>query len=224
MENNPTDIMMRRWVEGRLMGLRVNRYSWWTHWRELADFFLPRRYKWLITPNQMGRGSPINQHILDSTACVFARNLASGLVSGKSSPTSLWFRFRVGYYDSTKTSPVSLWLAEVERIMYLIFSESNFYNAIGVFYYDLVIFGTAAILIYEDYDTVINCINPALGEYYVDIDSKYRPNVFYREFTMTVAAGTSTPTSITVVATSSCASPDANRAIARSFSAPFILP
>ena len=179
---------LRRWVEGRLIGLRVNRYSWWTHWRELADFFLPRRYKWLITPNQMGRGSPINQHILDSTACVFARNLASGLVSGKSSPTSLWFRLRVGYFDSTKTSPVSLWLAEVERILYLIFSESNFYNSIGVFYYDLVIFGTASILIYEDYDTVINCINPALGEYYVDIDGKYRPTIFYREFTMTIDA------------------------------------
>ena len=179
---------LRRWVEGRLIGLRVNRYSWWTHWRELADYFLPRRYKWLITPNQMGRGSPINQHILDSTACVFARNLASGLVSGKSSPTSLWFRLRVGYFDSTKTSPVSLWLAEVERLIYLIFAESNFYNSIGVFYYDLVIFGTANILIYEDFDTVINCVNPALGEYYIDIDGKYRPTVFYREFTMTVDA------------------------------------
>jgi len=136
----------------------------------------------------MGRGSPINQHILDSTGCVFARNLASGLVSGKSSPTSLWFRLRVGYYDSTRTDPVSLWLAEVERILYLIFSESNFYNSIAVFYYDLVIFGTASMLIYEDFETVINCVNPALGEYYIDIDGKYRPVVFYREFTMTVGA------------------------------------
>lgn len=182
------DYMMRRWVEGRLMGLRINRYSWWTHWRELADYFLPRRYKWLVTPNQMGRGSPINQHILDSTACIYARNLASGLVSGKSAPNSLWFRLKIGYFDSTQTSPASLWLAEVERLLYLIFSESNFYNAIGVFYFDLVIFGTASLLIYEDYDTVINCINPALGEFYVDIDGKYRPTIFYREFTMTVMA------------------------------------
>jgi hypothetical protein len=185
---SPETIRLRTWFEGRLIGLRVNRYSWWTHWRELADYFLPRRYKWLITPNQMGRGSPINQHILDSSGCIFARNLASGLVSGKSSPTSLWFRLRVGTIDSTKTGPVSLWLAEVERILYLIFSESNFYNSIGVFYYDLVIFGTAALIIHEDFDTVVNCVNPALGEYYVDIDGKYRPCVFYREFTMTVDA------------------------------------
>jgi hypothetical protein len=170
------------------MGLRVNRYSWWTHWRELADYFLPRRYKWLITPNQMGRGSPINQHILDSSGCIFARNLASGLVSGKSSPTSPWFRLKIGYIDSTETTPTSLWLAECERLLYLIFAESNFYNSIAVFYFDLVIFGTASMIIYEDFENVINCINPCLGEYYVDIDGKYRPVIFYREFTMTVDA------------------------------------
>ena len=182
------DYALRRYCEGRLIALRVNRYSWWCHWRELADYFLPRRYKWLITPNQMARGSPINQHILDSTGVICARNLASGLVSGKSSPTTPWFRLNIGRRDSTQTSPVSLWLAECERLLSMIFQESNFYNAIGTFYYDLVIFGTASMLIYEDIDNVINCINPCLGEYYVDIDGKYRPTVFYREFTITVDA------------------------------------
>lgn len=170
------------------MGLRVNRYSWWTHWRELADYFLPRRYKWIITPNQMARGSPINQHILDSTGVICARNLASGLVSGKSSPTRPWFKLKIGRLDSTQTSPVSLWLAECERLLYLIFAESNFYNSIATFYYDLVIFGTAVLLIYEDFENVINCYNPCAGEYYIDIDGNYRPVVFYREFTMTVSA------------------------------------
>jgi hypothetical protein len=174
--------------QGRLIGLRVNRYSWWTHWRELADYFLPRRYKWIVTPNQQSRGSPINQHILDSTGVICARNLASGLVSGKSSPTRPWFKLRVGTIDSTQTSPVSLWLAECERILYLIFSESNFYNSIAQFYFDLVIFGTAVILIYEDFENVVNCINPCAGEYYIDIDGKYRPTIFYREFTLTVSA------------------------------------
>ena len=182
------DYRALRYSEGRLLGLRVNRYSWWTHWRELADYFLPRRYKWIVTPNQMSRGSPINQHILDSTGVIAARNLASGLVSGKSSPTRPWFKLRVGTVDSTTTSPVSLWLAECERLLYLIFAESNFYNSIAQFYYDLVIFGTATMLIYEDYENVINCINPCAGEYYLDIDGKYRPTIFYREFTMTVSA------------------------------------
>ena len=41
---------------------------------------------------------------------------------------------------------------------------------------------------------------------------------------MMVASGTSTPTSITVVATSNCVSPAAKRAMAASFSAPFMRP
>lgn len=185
---SPERLALYTYNVGRLMGLRVNRYSWWTHARELADYFLPRRYKWIITPNQAYRGSPINQHILDETGVICARNLASGLVSGKSSPTRPWFRLRVGKHDSTQTTPISLWLAECERLLYLIFSESNFYNCIATFYFDLVVFGTAVILIYEDYDNVINCYNPCFGEYYLDIDGQYRPRIFYREFTMTVDA------------------------------------
>jgi len=180
------DLRLRRSAEGRLMGLRVNRYSWWVHWRELGDYFLPRRYKWIITPNQMGRGSPINQHMLDSTPTLAARNLASGMMSGISSPTRPWFKMKIGRIDSTQTSPVSLWLAEVERLMMLVFQESNFYNSLAVAYFDLVIFGTAVILIYEDFENVIRCFNPCAGEYYVDCSDRMHADVLYREFTLTV--------------------------------------
>lgn len=187
-EPSPSDLKLKKQAEGRLMGLRTNRYSWWTHGRELADYLLPRRYRWLITPNMMARGSPINQHILDSTGTLAARNLASGMMSGISSPTRPWFKLKIGRIDSTMTSPVSLWLAECERLMMLVFQESNFYNAVAIFYFDLVVFGTAVILIYEDFDDVIRCYNPCFGEYYVDIDGKYRPTILYREFTQTVSA------------------------------------
>jgi hypothetical protein len=182
------DLDWYRFATGMLLALRVNRYSWWTHWRELADYFLPRRYRWLITPNQQNRGSPINQHIIDDTGTFAARNLASGLVSGKSSPISKWFRLRIGWTDSTQTSPTSIWLATCERIIYAILQESGFYNAIATFYYDLVIFGTAVMLIYEDFDNVCRFYNPCAGEYYVDNDGKYRPRILYREFTMTIGA------------------------------------
>jgi hypothetical protein len=181
------DMLLRKFQQGRLLGLRNNRYSWWTHARELADFILPRRYKWLITQNQQNRGSPINQHILDSTGTIAARNLSAGMMSGISSPTRPWFKLKIGRLDSTQTSPTSLWLAECERLMYLVFAESNFYTSMAIFYFDLVVFGTAVLLIYEDFDNVLNCINPCFGEYYVDIDGKYRPVIFYREFTFTIA-------------------------------------
>ncbi len=185
--NSSPDMAFRKASEGRMIGLRVNRFSWWTHWRELADYELPRRYKWLITPNQMQRGGPINAHILDSTGTMAARNLAAGMMMGCSDPTKRWFRYKVGRIDSTLTSPVSLWLAEVERIISLVLAESNFYDSLAIFYFDLVVFGTAAMLIYEDFDNVIRCVNPCLGEYYVDNDGNLNPNIFAREFTYTVS-------------------------------------
>lgn len=174
-------------AEGRIMGLRVNRYSWWVHWRELADYLLPRRYKWIITPNQMARGSPINQHILDSTATLAARNLASAMFTGTSDPTRIWFRLKIGHLDSTQTGPISLWLAECERILLLIFQESNFYTAMAVALLDLVIFGTAVIIIYEDFENVITCYNPCAGEYYLEASNTLENNLLGREFTYTVS-------------------------------------
>lgn len=180
------DQAYRRYCDGLIMGMRNNRYSWWTHWRELADYLLPRRYRWLITPNMMSRGSPINQHILDSTGTLAARNLAAGLMSGCSSPTSRWFDLRIGMIDTTQTSPISLWLAECHRLLSMVFANSNFYSSMAVLYLDLVVFGTAVMLMYEDYDEIIRCVNPCLGEYYLANDASNRPTTFAREFTYTI--------------------------------------
>lgn len=68
----------------------------------------------------------------------------------------------------------------------LVMQESNFYQAMAVVYFDLVIFGTACILIYEDPTDVIRCFTPCFGEFYVDNDGMFRPLIFYREFTLTI--------------------------------------
>ena len=180
-------LKLREHVNGRLIGLRTNRYSWWVHWRECADYILPRRYKWLITPNQMARGSPINQHIVDSTGTLAARNLAAGLMTGCTDPTKAWFHLKIGYIDSTQQSPTSLWLAECERILMMVFQESNFYTCMAVLYFDLVVFGTGVMVIYEDFDDIITCYNPCPGEYYLEASDTIKVSALYREFTYTVS-------------------------------------
>ena len=160
---NEADLAYRRYAESLILGMRNSRYSWWTHWRECADYFLPRRYKWLITPNQQNRGSPINQHIIDSTGYLCAQNLASGLMSGKISPIQPWFSLTTGYTDSAETTPAGLWLKQVERILNAVFAESNFYPSMAQYLMDLVVFGTASLLIYNDFEDVICCRNPCAG-------------------------------------------------------------
>jgi hypothetical protein len=134
----------RTYADARIAGMRINRYSWWLHWRELADFILPRRYRWLIVANQWNRGSPINGNIIDSTGTLAIRTLASGMMAGVTSPTRPWFKLKVdGFADN---SDVAIWLAECTRRMMAVFQESNFYTAMATMYFDLVVFGTACVI------------------------------------------------------------------------------
>src|SRR5215472_7534482 len=54
-------------------------------------------------------------------------------------------------------------------------------------YFDLVVFGTGAMIIYEDYDNVICCYNPCPGEYYLESSDTLYVDSIYREFTYTVS-------------------------------------
>jgi len=173
----------RIYVDSKLAGMRLRRYSWWLHWRELADFILPRRYRWLVMTNQMNRGSPINMNIVDSTGTLAARVLSSGMMAGITSPTRPWFKFKVRNFESNLR--VGAWLAGCERRMMMVMQESNFYTAMAVMYFDLVVFGTACIIIYENFDNVIHCYNPCLGEFFFELDSKFFINTIAREFTLT---------------------------------------
>lgn len=175
---------LRTHLDSKLAGMRVRRYSWWLHWRELADYILPRRYRWLIVANQMNRGSPINYNIVDSTGTLAARTLASGMMAGITSPTRPWFKLKIEEYEEDQE--ICVWLAECEKRLMRVFAESNFYTAMGIMYFDLVVFGTAVILIYDDFENVIHCFNPCAGEYFIDLDPKFEVNTVGREFTMTM--------------------------------------
>jgi hypothetical protein len=94
---------------------------------------------------------------------------------------------KAGTIDSTMTGPVSLWLSEVERLLFAIFQESNFYNSIATLYFDLVVFGTATMLIYENFENVIHCENPCLGEFYLANNQLNEPAVYGSEFVYTVS-------------------------------------
>lgn len=175
------------WAEQRLNGMRVTRYSWWVHWRELANFILPRRYKWLITPNENSRGAQLNTGIIDSTGTIAARVCAAGMMSGITSPTRPWFRLGIeGLTPGDTSDPVSLWLSECEKRMLKVFAESNFYNSMATLYLDLVVFGTGVAICYEDYENVVRFYNPCAGEYYLAADETMEVDVLGREFTMSI--------------------------------------
>jgi hypothetical protein len=180
-------MQLRQHVDDYLVGLRADRWSWWCSWRELADYILPRRYRWLITPNQMNRGSPMNQRIIDSTGTISARVLAAGMMAGITSPGKPWFRLKIhGDDELSEWGPVRQWLDICGKILADIFASSNFYQAMAVMYKDLSVFCTGTFTMYEDYDDVIRCHNWALGEYYLANGPRGDVDVAYREFVQTI--------------------------------------
>ena len=167
--------------------MRLDRLPWWQLWRELADYYLPNRYQWLLSPSEANqRATNRNSKILDNTGTKAARTLAAGMMNGITSPARPWFKLRLVGMEEEIGSPVAIWLDEVERRMLKVFSESNFYQSLATLYLDLVIFGTGANLIYESDEKVIHCTNPCLGEYFLMINAKHQVCGMAREFTYTV--------------------------------------
>lgn len=165
--------------------LAADRYSFWTLWRDLANYFLPKRYVWLQSDKERRVREARNPYILDATGTRAGRILASGLMNGITSPSRPWFKLTIPGFDD-EGGPVTAWLEACTRVMQGVLAQSNFYNATAVMYLDLVFFGTAATLIYEDEDSVIRCFNPALGEYYLGQNANLAVNMFAREYTQTV--------------------------------------
>lgn len=170
-----------------LAGMRQTRMSWWAYWASLAEVYLPKRYRWFITPNQWNKGSQMNAQIIDTTGVKAVQVCTSGMLSGMTSPTRIWFQLGLHDLATIPPGPVKNWLADVERRMMRVMAESNFYTALGQLYNDIIVFGSAAMMIDEDADQVIRCYNPCLGEFFFAVGPKNTVDTLYREFTLTIA-------------------------------------
>jgi hypothetical protein len=184
---------MRNYLEQVIIGLRNWRTPWWMHWGEVAANELPRRYLWVVTPNNMTRGLPINQDVVDSTPTQAINVCSAGLMDGLSSPTKQWFKYGPVLPGQTfQTALDSLdtdgkrWINEFQKRTYDVLAASNYYDCKHQFYEDEVVFGTAPMLIYEDRKNVINCQNPCAGEYFGACAYDNSIETFYREFVLTV--------------------------------------
>lgn len=173
-------------LKGTMAALQKDRLPWWTIWREIADYYIPKRYMWLLSDLERQRYLTKNPHIIDATGTLAGRTLAAGMMNGVTSPTRPWFKLRIAGKRDDIRHASRVWLDEVERRLLLIMAESNFYNAMAISYIDLVFFGTSSMLIYEDLKSVIRCYNCALGEYYLAQDFRQQVNTFARELTLKV--------------------------------------
>lgn len=182
-------------LESRLQMLYNWRTSWWTqNWSNLALYLLPRRSIWLTqssggqpTANGMNRGVQLNNAIKDPTGTYCVRVCSSGMMSGLASPSRPWFKMVPALKNAVIDAAGKEWMDEIEERFYTILAGSNFYNAFAQECEDLVVYGTAPTIIYEDAADVIRLYNPANGEYFLSSGATLRVDGLFRKFVMTVS-------------------------------------
>lgn len=168
----------------RLSQLKLERSSFEGHWQELSDYLAPRRGRFLVTDRNKDRRSTL---ILNPAGRLASRTLANGMMGGVTSPARPWFKLSTPDPDLAEVGAVKVWLDDVTRMMRQVFARSNFYNAIHTVYGELGTFGTASLLIDEDYDDVIRCYPFSIGEYYLANSHRLDVNTLYRECSYTVS-------------------------------------
>jgi hypothetical protein len=173
-------------LEARLGGLRNWRWAWWAHWAVLAEFFLPRRYKWFVVANTMNRGRPINDAIIDSTGQLAVRICATGMYSGLTNPSRPWFGLEPALPWMEIDAEGKEWLEDTQRRLATVLHQSNFYTIMAQAFEDVTVFGTAPVIMYEDSEDALRCYLPCAGEYFLGASSRLDVDTLYREFTLTV--------------------------------------
>lgn len=172
--------------ERRLRSLKGIRWSWLATWMDIGAFFIPRRTKWFITPNQYARGRFLNDQIIDSTGAQALLTCASGMWSGLTNPARVWFRFAPSLEDFDLDEDARAWLEELQRKSMAVLHTSNFYSIMAQFFQDLAAFGTSPIICYEDDEQIVRFYLPCAGEYMLGSSSRFTNDTLYREFTLTV--------------------------------------
>jgi hypothetical protein len=169
----------------RAAQLESERSSWVPHWREISDYLLPRSGRFFS--GDRNKGGKRHNNIYDNTGTRALRVLAAGMMAGMTSPARPWFRLTTSAPDLDEAAAVKSWLADVTRLMQMVFQRSNTYRALHTAYEELGAFGSAALIVLADYDNVIHHYALTAGEYTFAADYRGRVDTLYREYQLTVA-------------------------------------
>jgi hypothetical protein len=176
---------MRKELNCLAAELLLEKSSFMTTWRTLGEYITPFRPRFTIT--DVNQGHRRTNNILDCTATEAAETLQAGLMSGVTSPSRKWFRLTTADPQLAEVGAVKKWLHSTTERMFAIYARSNFYEVVKNLYLDLGVFGTAGMLMLEDFTgDVIHCEQLPIGSFAISTNEKGRVDTCYREFTMTV--------------------------------------
>lgn len=159
--------------------------GWDSHVRELQDYFLPRRGRWLEDAKK--KGGKRNQLLVDPTPRFAARTLGAGMHAGSTNPATPWVALETPDPEMMELPAVSQWLYAVVAIMRDIWARSNLYAVLPGLYTEAGVFGTSAMLMLDDPVTVVHFVPKTIGSYYLATNDKGQVDTMACEYQMTLA-------------------------------------
>lgn len=152
-----------------------------TRWSNIQDYVLPSHGQFLSW-SQNPQDKKDRTRIYDGTATLALRILAAGMQGGLTSPARPWFRLGLTEPDLMEYGPVREYLDMVERRMYWVLGNSNFYTSVHSVYTDLGSFGSACLYEEEDEEQIIRFRLIQAGEYLWAEGARGLVNTLYRRF------------------------------------------
>ena len=165
--------------------LRQDREVWVSAWKEIGRYLAPNAGSF-EQEAQTKRGRQIDHKVLlDSSPLMAVEILSSGMVSGLTSPSRPWFELTLDGKIKDQSNTVKRWLYDVKQTIENVFAKSNVYWTLHRFYQEIAVFGTAAFLLEENYDTVVHARALTIGEFMLGENEFGKIDRFGREFYMT---------------------------------------
>lgn len=171
-------------AERQVEGMQASRTSMVPWWSELSRYFSPRSAR--IQGRQDNRGNVLNRHLINEKAVFAKRALAAMLSWGITNPSQRWRQLAVPDVTLQEDASVAEWLHVVNERMNTSLGQSNFYHAMTQIYDDVIVYGTAAILMEDDADDLFRFVPFATGSYSLADDEKQRVTAYSRTLWMTV--------------------------------------
>lgn len=165
--------------------LQTERSSYDADYKDLAAHILPRRTRY--STSEAGQGQRKNSKIINNTATIAARVLASGMMAGLSSPARPWVRFTTPDPQIAEMGAAKWWLYQADRAVLEVFAKSNVYLSLFSAYYDLGTFAVSAFHIDEDPRTIIRTRVFPVGSYAIANNARLQVDTIYRVDTFTVS-------------------------------------
>lgn len=186
-DNDPPRVATHRRMKQLINKMNTERSGWFQYWRTISEMYLPLRYATLGTNRDRRTEDRRNRKLLSSVSTQAIQTLASGMQDGITSPARRWFRLRLsGFREDQLSQAAKTWLEDVADRMLTVLAESNFYDALSIYYLEWAAFGTGVMQVAEDFDEVVRFYNYPPGEYYLAQDDTRRVRKFARVTSMSV--------------------------------------